>query len=80
MKPCYDIVHKPSGSHFENVKKVLLQDAVTDVSDNIEYKYSGWFKLHILLNFIYENIVFRCTIPLIEISCESSQLGNIPPS
>ncbi len=29
-------------------------------------QYTGWFKLHILLNFIYmhKNIVFRCTIPL----------------
>ncbi len=28
------------------------------------FQYTEWFQLHILLNFIYQNIVFRCTIPL----------------
>ncbi len=27
---------------------------------------TGWFKLNILFNFISENILFRCTIPLIK--------------
>ncbi len=43
----------------------------------------GWSKLHFLLTFIYENIIFRWTIPLTQLSyqythcCTCSILGKI---
>ncbi len=69
-----------SGSHFEKVEKVFfkmkspmwviirIRNVLIYIYENTNinnFKYTGWFKLHIWLNFKYENIVFRCTIPLI---------------